>query len=205
MHYKFTLPKLHYAYDALEPYIDAATMQIHYEKHHQDYVTNLNKALEGHPELHQKSLEELLAHIKTLPEAIRTAIQNYGGGHANHSLFWLFMKRGGGGEPRGDIGSAISQQFGSFSAFQEKMNNTAKTRFGSGWAWLIMNQMGTLEVISTPNQDSPSMVGAQPLLGIDVWEHAYYLKYQNKRIDYVQAWWNTVDWSYVEDRYHSSR
>jgi Fe-Mn family superoxide dismutase len=203
MPYKFVLPPLEYAYDALEPYIDARTMQIHYEKHHQAYIDQLNEAIAPYPDLHNKSIEVLLSSLETLPEAIRTAVQNNGGGHANHSLFWKWMKPKGGGEPRGNIADALKKRFDSFSSFQNTFSTAAKKRFGSGWAWLVANHSGDLEVISTANQDSPLLQQMTPLLGIDVWEHAYYLKYQNKRVDYVAAWWHTLDWSLVDERYQS--
>jgi Fe-Mn family superoxide dismutase len=197
----YTLPKLLYAYDALEPYIDARTMEIHYTKHHQAYIDNLNKALDQYPELYKKKLENLLANLAALPEAIRTAVQNNGGGHENHSFFWLLMKKNGGGEPRGEIGNAIKKTFGSFDAFQEQFNNAAKTRFGSGWAWLSLDKNGKLVVSSTANQDTPISQGMKPIMGLDVWEHAYYLKYQNKRPDYINAWWNVINWDFIEETY----
>ncbi len=197
----FTLPPLPYPYDALEPYIDARTMEIHYTKHHQGYVNNLNKALEGYPELQNKSIEELLRGINEIPEAIRTAVRNNGGGHANHSLFWTIMKPNGGGEPTGELAEAIKATFGSFEAFKEKFSAEAAGRFGSGWAWLVMDENGKLQVYSTPNQDSPYMQGHTPILGLDVWEHAYYLKYQNRRAEYIQNWWNVVNWDQVAQYY----
>lgn len=197
----FTLPPLPYAYDALEPYIDARTMEIHYTKHHQGYVDKLNKALEGHPELQNKSIEDLLRGINEVPEAIRTAVRNNGGGHANHSLFWTIMKSNGGGEPTGELAEAIKTTFGSFEAFREKFSAEAAGRFGSGWAWLVVDENGKLQVYSTPNQDSPYMQGHTPILGLDVWEHAYYLKYQNRRAEYIQNWWNVVNWEQVAQYY----
>ncbi len=197
----FTLPPLPYPYDALEPYIDARTMEIHYTKHHQGYVNNLNKALEGYPELQNKSIEELLRGINEIPEAIRTAVRNNGGGHANHSLFWTIMKPNGGGEPTGELAEAIKATFGSFEAFKEKFSAEAAGRFGSGWAWLVMDENGKLQVYSTPNQDSSYMQGHTPILGLDVWEHAYYLKYQNRRAEYIQNWWNVVNWDQVAQYY----
>ncbi|SHK91031.1 superoxide dismutase [Rhodothermus profundi] len=197
----FTLPPLPYAYDALEPYIDARTMEIHYTKHHQGYVDKLNKALEGHPELQNKSIEDLLRGINEIPEAIRTAVRNNGGGHANHSLFWTIMKPNGGGEPTGELAEAIRSTFGSFEAFKEKFSAEAAGRFGSGWAWLVVDENGKLQVYSTPNQDSPYMQGHTPILGLDVWEHAYYLKYQNRRAEYIQNWWNVVNWEQVAQYY----
>ena len=200
----FTLPPLPYAYDALEPYIDARTMEIHHTKHHAAYVNNLNKALESAPELANKSLEELLAHnCANVPETIRTAVRNNGGGHANHSLFWELMGPKAGGQPAGKLSEAINKTFGSFEKFKEKLTEAALGRFGSGWAWLVKTPAGQLEVYSTPNQDSPLMEGKFPVLGLDVWEHAYYLKYQNRRADYVQAWWNVVNWAAVEKRFIS--
>jgi Fe-Mn family superoxide dismutase len=196
----YELPKLPYAYNALEPHIDARTMEIHHGKHHQAYITNANKALEGHEALAAKSVEALISDLNSVPENIRAAVRNNGGGHANHSMFWLSMKAGGGGEPGGALGEAINAAFGSFASFKEKFNNAGMTRFGSGWAWLSLNG-GALEVHSTPNQDSPLMEGKTPLVGCDVWEHAYYLNYQNRRADYLAAWWNVVDWDAVAARY----
>ncbi len=200
----FSLPPLPYPYDALEPYIDKLTMEIHHTKHHAGYVNNLNKALESAPELANKSLEELLANNCALvPEKIRTAVRNHGGGHINHSFFWEIMGPKAGGEPRGKIAEAIAQTFGSFEKFKEKFTEAALGRFGSGWAWLVLTPERKLEVYSTANQDSPLMEGKIPILGIDVWEHAYYLKYQHRRGDYVQAWWNVVNWAAVEKRFTS--
>lgn len=194
----FTLPPLPYAEDALEPYIDKTTMQIHHDKHHGAYVTNLNKALELAPELQNKSIEDVLANnLANVPESIKTAVRNNGGGHANHSLFWTLMKPEGGSSPTGDIQDVISSNFGSFDAFKEKFNATATTRFGSGWAWLVKDRSGKFEILSTANQDSPLMDGKTPILGLDVWEHAYYLKYQNRRPEYIGAWWNVVNWDEV--------
>jgi len=200
-----TLPPLPYAYDALEPYIDALTMEIHHTKHHATYVNNLNAALDKHPELHEVPLEVLLRNLESVPEDIRVAVRNNGGGHANHSLFWTVMKPGGGGEPTGELAEAIQATFGSFAAFKEKFSQAAATRFGSGWAWLVVNAFGKLEVYSTPNQDSPLMEGKTPILGLDVWEHAYYLKYQNRRPDYIAAWWNVVNWDEVARRYAEAK
>jgi Fe-Mn family superoxide dismutase len=196
----FGLPALTYAYDALEPYIDAQTMEIHHTKHHQGYVNNLNAALEKHPELKDKSLEELLRGVDNLPQDIRTAVRNNGGGHANHSLFWTVMKAGGGGAPTGDMLDIINKTFGSFDAFKETFSKAAATRFGSGWAWLAVTPSGELKVYSTPNQDNPIMQGDTPILGLDVWEHAYYLKYQNRRPEYIENWWNVVNWDEVTQR-----
>jgi Fe-Mn family superoxide dismutase len=198
------LPPLPYAYPALEPHIDARTMEIHHGKHHAGYVTNLNKALEGHQSLQQKSITELLGDLDSVPEAIRTAVRNNGGGHFNHSLFWKVMKKGGGGQPSGELASAIKATFGSFDDFKKKFVETALTRFGSGWAWLYVKH-GRLEIGSTPNQDSPVMDGGKPVLGLDVWEHAYYLLYQNRRPDYVQAWWNVVSWDQVAENFSKAR
>jgi Fe-Mn family superoxide dismutase len=192
------VPALPYAFDALEPHIDARTMEIHHDKHHAAYVNNLNKALEGHADLQQKSIEELLREIDRVPEAIRTAVRNNGGGHANHSLFWQIMGPGAGGRPSGALASAIDRDLGGFDAFKEKLTSSAVGQFGSGWGWLVLSG-GKLEVFGRPNQDSPWMEGKQPLLGVDVWEHAYYLKYQNRRPDYLAAWWNTVNWKKVEE------
>src|SRR5690349_4786523 len=194
----FTLPPLPYAPDVLEPYIDKMTMEIHHGKHHGAYVTNLNKALESAPELANKSLEELLANnCATVPENIRTAVRNNGGGHANHSFFWPIMAPKTGGPPTGDIASIINSNFGSFDSFKEKFNAAAAGRFGSGWAWLTKDSSGKFEISSTANQDSPLMEGKKPIIGLDVWEHAYYLKYQNRRPEYVAAWWNVVNWTEI--------
>ena len=200
-----TLPDLPYPHDALEPYIDARTMQIHHGKHHQGYVTKLNKALEEHPNLQSKSVQELLRDIKSVPEDIRTAVRNNGGGHANHSLFWPIMSPDGGGEPSGELADAINSTFGSFSSFKEQFASAATGQFGSGWAWLGLKQDGALHIHGTPNQDSPLMDNHKPILGVDVWEHAYYLKYQNKRADYVEAWWNVVNWDQVAKNYAKAR
>ncbi len=195
----FALPELGYAYDALEPHIDARTMEIHYTKHHQTYVDKLNEAIGKHSELAKKNVEELLKDIKAVPEDIRTAVQNHGGGHHNHSLFWESMKPGGAKAPAGPLAEAIDRTFGGFNDFKVKLTEVALGRFGSGWGWLV-KKGDKLEVYSTANQDSPLMEGKVPLLGIDVWEHAYYLKYQNKRPDYVAAWWNVVNWEVVASR-----
>ncbi len=200
----FTLPKLPYAYDALEPHIDARTMEIHYTKHHQGYVNNANAALEKHAELSGKSVEDLLRDLASVPEDIRTAIRNNAGGHANHSLFWTIMKKGGGGKPSGDLAAMIDKTFGGFDGFKEKFETAAKTRFGSGWAWLSVKKGGALVISSTANQDSPISEGLTPILGLDVWEHAYYLKYQNKRPDYVSAFWNVVNWDEVAKRFQAA-
>ena len=197
------VPQLTYSFDALEPHIDARTMEIHHDKHHAAYVANLNKALEQAPGLATVSVEDLLRAIDTVPESIRGAVRNHGGGHANHSLFWAVMGPGGGGSPSGELALALDKAFGSFTTFQEKLSGAASGQFGSGWGWLVLNQ-GRLEVIARPNQDSPLMEGKTPLLGVDVWEHAYYLLYQNRRPDYLKAWWNTVRWDKVADRYRKA-
>ncbi|MDR0788265.1 MAG: superoxide dismutase [Gemmatimonadota bacterium] len=194
---EFKLPELPYAFDALEPYIDARTMEIHHGKHHAAYVANLNKALSSHPELADRSLEDLLRAIEGLPADIRTAVRNNGGGHANHSLFWKIMAPNAGGEPGGVIGEAIRARFGDFASFREKFAASGAGRFGSGWVWLVADGSG-VDLLDLPNQDSPLMQGKVPVLGLDVWEHAYYLNYQNRRPDYITAWWNTVNWSAVE-------
>ena len=193
----FTLPPLPYPADALEPHIDKTTMEIHHDKHHGTYVTNLNKALESAPDWQNKSIEEILANINSVPESIRTAVRNNGGGHANHLLFWNLLSAKGGGAPKGNIESVISSNFGSFDSFKEKFNAAATGRFGSGWAWLVKDGSGKFEITSTANQDSPFMEGKTPVLGLDVWEHAYYLKYQNRRPEYIAAWWNVVNWDEV--------
>ncbi|HVT59353.1 MAG TPA: superoxide dismutase [Thermoanaerobaculia bacterium] len=199
------VPALPYSFDALEPHIDARTMEIHHDKHHAAYVTNLNKALDGHPQLQQKSVEELLRGIDGVPDAIRGAVRNHGGGHANHSLFWRIMGPGGGGSPSGELAAAIERDLGGFASLKEKLTNAATGQFGSGWGWLVAAG-GKLEVIARPNQDSPLMEGKTPILGVDVWEHAYYLKYQNRRPDYLAAWWNTVSWTAVAERFsHATR
>lgn len=196
----FTLPPLPYASDALEPYIDKTTMEIHHDKHHGAYVTNLNKALESAPALAGKSVEELLAHnLQIVPDNIKTAVRNNGGGHANHSFFWPILSAKAGGAPSGNIASVIQSNFGSFDAFKEKFNAAATTRFGSGWAWLVKDSAEKFEIFSTANQDSPLMEGKTPILGLDVWEHAYYLKYQNRRPEYIAAWWNVVNWDEVNN------
>jgi len=193
----FTLPPLPYASDALEPHIDKQTMEIHHGKHHAAYVNNLNKALESAPDLANKSVEDLLANnLAAVPESIRTAVRNNGGGHANHSLFWTLLAANAGGAPKGEIENVITSTFGSFNAFKEKFAAAAAGRFGSGWAWLVKSGSG-FEITSTANQDSPLMEGKKPILGLDVWEHAYYLKYQNRRPDYIAAWWNVINWDEV--------
>ena len=201
----FELPPLPYDYNALEPYIDTQTMQIHHDKHHQAYVTNVNNALQGHDQLAAMSVDDLLRNIKQVPESIRTAVQNNAGGHSNHSMFWNIMTPNGGGEPTGNLASAIQQVFGSFDAFKTAFNDAGTKRFGSGWAWLVLDTNGKLQVISTANQDSPLMSGMYPVMGNDVWEHAYYLKYQNRRPEYLNAWWNVVNWDAIAHRYEQGR
>ena len=200
----YQLPKLPYGYDALEPHIDARTMEIHYTKHHQTYINNVNAALEKYPALAEKSVEDLISDLSAIPEDIRTAVRNNGGGHANHSLFWTIMGPKAGGEPTGELADAIKSTFGGFDGFKDQFSKAATGRFGSGWAWLIVKD-GKLEVSSTPNQDNPLMdvaeVKGTPILGVDVWEHAYYLKYQNKRADYLAAFWNVVNWNKVSERF----
>jgi len=200
----YELPKLPYAYDALEPHIDKETMNIHHTKHHNTYITNVNAALEGHDDLSSKTIEELISDLNAVPENIRTAVRNNGGGHANHSLFWQLMTPNGTGAPTGALAEAIDSKFGSFDEFKSKFENAGKTRFGSGWAWLTVSN-GELEVTSTANQDSPLSEGKTPILGVDVWEHAYYLKYQNKRPDYLAAFWNVVNWDEVSKRYEAAK
>ena len=199
------LPPLPYAFDALEPHVDARTMEIHHGKHHAGYVAKLNGALEKHPDLAGRSVEELLRDLSRVPEGIRTAVRNNGGGHANHSLFWPILTGNGGGAPDGDIGSAIDTAFGSFESFKERFSDAAATRFGSGWAWLSVDGAGKLVLGSTPNQDSPLSEGLTPIFGLDVWEHAYYLKYQNRRPEYIQAFWNVVNWQQVEQNLKATR
>lgn len=200
----FELPNLPYAFDALEPHIDAKTMEIHHDKHHNTYVTGLNDALAGKAEFEGKTVEEIIANLDAVPEAVRTAVRNNGGGHANHSLFWESLAANAGGTPTGELAAAIDAKFGSFDAFKEQFAAAAKTRFGSGWAWLSLAN-GELEISSTPNQDSPIMEGKTPLLGLDVWEHAYYLNYQNRRPDYISAFWNVVNWDKVAERFAAAK
>lgn len=200
----FQLPALPYPNNALEPHIDALTMEIHHDRHHNTYVTNLNAALEKAPELQNKSIDELLTDLNAVPEAIRTAVRNNGGGHANHTLFWEVIGPNGGGAPTGALAAAIDSELGGFDKFKEDFAAAATTRFGSGWAWLVVKD-GKLAVTSTPNQDNPISEGATPILGLDVWEHAYYLNYQNKRPDYIKAFWNVVNWEEVGKRYESSK
>jgi Fe-Mn family superoxide dismutase len=198
------LPPLPYPTNALEPYIDATTMEIHHGRHHNTYVTNLNNALANYPELQSKTVEELISDLNAVPEAIRTAVRNNGGGHANHTLFWQILSPNGGGTPTGALAAAIDSELGGFEKFKETFSNAAATRFGSGWAWLAVSPEGKLKVYSLPNQDSPLMEGDTPILGLDVWEHAYYLKYQNKRPDYIAAFWNIVNWEEVGKRYEAA-
>jgi superoxide dismutase, Fe-Mn family len=200
----FSVPPLPYPFDALEPHIDAKTMEIHHDKHHGAYVTNLNKALEGHADLQSKSLEDLLKNLDSLPDSIRNAVRNNAGGHWNHSLFWTQMKKGGGGEPKGDLAAAIKSTFGSFADFQAKFAAAGVGRFGSGWAWLLVKD-GKLVIDSTPNQDTPISLNGKAVLGLDVWEHAYYLKYQNRRPDYIAAWWNVVNWDSAAEQYATAK
>ena len=197
----YSLPPLPYAFDALEPTIDAQTMEIHHDKHHATYVTNLNAALEGNDELLNMDPVELIRNLDRVPEDKRTAVRNNGGGHVNHSLFWTILGPNGGGQPTGAFADAVNRDFGSFDAMKDAVAKAGAARFGSGWAWVILNASGKLEVVSTPNQDSPYMDGQTPILGVDVWEHAYYLKYQNRRPEYLGAWWNAINWSAVNDRY----
>ncbi len=197
------LPKLDYPYDALEPYIDARTMEIHYSKHHAGYVAKTNAALEGYPDLQEKPLETLLADLNQVPEAIRTAVCNNGGGVANHSLFWKIMAPDAGGAPQGALADAIEAAFGGFDSFRESFSSAAGGVFGSGWAWLVKDSSGGLQILTTPNQDTPLSQGLTPILNLDVWEHAYYLKYQNRRPEYIQAWWRVVNWAEVSRRYES--
>lgn len=200
----FELPELPYSYDALEPHIDARTMEIHHAKHHQTYVDKLNAALKDEPELAEESIEVLLADLEAIPEKIRTAVRNHGGGHANHSLFWTIMGGSAGGEPSGELQKAIEKAFGDFTAFQKQFTDAAAGQFGSGWAWVIIDDE-KLKIMTTPNQDSPLSSGHMPILGLDVWEHAYYLKYQNKRPDYISAWWNIVNWEEVQRLYEEAK
>jgi Fe-Mn family superoxide dismutase len=200
----FELPALPYEYDALEPYIDKETMNIHHTKHHNTYVTNLNNALEGNTDLLSKTVEEVIANLNDVPEAVRTAVRNNGGGHANHSLFWQILAPNAGGEPSGSLADAIKGKFGSYEGFKEEFTKAATGRFGSGWAWLSVNN-GQLEVSSTPNQDSPIMEGKTPILGLDVWEHAYYLKYQNRRPEYITNFFNVINWAEVTKRFEGAK
>lgn len=200
----YTLPPLPYPADALEPYIDKMTMEIHHGRHHKAYVDNVNKALEGHPDLAKLPIEQLLREIKKVPENIRQTVINNGGGHANHTMFWEIMAKDAGGKPSGPLADEIKKTFGDFAAFQQQLKQAGVSRFGSGWGWLVLAD-GKLQIISTPNQDSPYMNGQIPILGVDVWEHAYYLKYQNKRPDYIDAWWNVVNWNAIADRFSKAK
>jgi superoxide dismutase, Fe-Mn family len=200
----FKLPDLPYAANALEPHIDEETMNIHHGKHHNTYVTKLNDALEGHSDLQNKSIEELLTDLNSLPDEIKTPVRNNGGGHYNHTIFWQLMSPDGGGEPKGELADAINSKFGSFDKFKEEFKNAGVGRFGSGWAWLVVSN-GELEITSTPNQDTPISDGKTPVLGVDVWEHAYYLKYQNKRPDYLEAFFNVINWEEVAKRYENAK
>ena len=200
-----SLPDLPYSYDALEPFIDTQTMEIHHQKHHNAYVTKLNSALETSSEWQGKDVEEIIKNLNSVPESIRTAVRNNGGGHFNHTIFWNIMGANAGGEPGGDLATSINDDFGSFSEFKEKFSSAAANRFGSGWAWLVLDPSGKLTVLSTPNQDNPITEDFKPLMGLDVWEHAYYLKYQNRRPEYIENWWNVVNWSAVADRFDSLR
>jgi superoxide dismutase, Fe-Mn family len=201
----FTLPPLRYDYKALEPYIDAATMQFHHDKHHAAYVKNLNDAVNKYPQLKNKTAEQLIQNLNSLPEDIRKTVKNNGGGHINHTMFWEIMGPNGGGQPKGAIAAAITQSFGNFDSFKKEFNEAGTKRFGSGWAWLVRTKDGKLQVTSTANQDSPLMEGMYPIMGNDVWEHAYYLKYQNKRADYLTAWWNVVNWTEVNKRFEKAK
>jgi Fe-Mn family superoxide dismutase len=201
----YQLPKLPYSYDALEPYIDARTMEIHHTKHHQTYINNVNAALEKYPALAEKSVEDLIRDLNAVPEEIRTVVRNNGGGHANHSLFWTIMGPKAGGEPSGELADAIKSAFGGFDGFKDQFSKAAAGRFGSGWAWLSVDKSGKLVLSSTPNQDSPLSEGLTPILGLDVWEHAYYLHYQNRRPDYIAAWWNVVNWKQVASNFASAK
>jgi len=201
----FEVPPLPYDYNALEPYIDTQTMQLHHDKHHAAYVNNLNAALQNAPQLASLAIDDLIRRISDVPESIRTAVRNNGGGHLNHSMFWQIMTPNGGGAPSGELGNAINSTFGSFDQFKAAFNDAGVKRFGSGWAWLILDASGKLQIISTANQDSPLIDGNYPIMGNDVWEHAYYLKYQNRRPDYLNAWWNVVNWNEIEKRYQQAK
>jgi Fe-Mn family superoxide dismutase len=201
----FTLPPLPYPANALEPHIDTKTMEIHHGKHHQAYMDNLNKALDGHPDLQAMSIGDLMRNLSKVPDAIKAPVRNNGGGHANHSMFWQIMGPGAGGQPTGEVADAIKSTFGDFAAFQAKLKDAALTQFGSGWAWLVVDKGGKLQVVKTPNQDTPLSDGHTPILGVDVWEHAYYLKYQNLRAKYVDEWWNVVNWKAVAERFAKAK
>ena len=200
----FEVPPLPYAYEALEPYIDSQTMHLHHDKHHQAYVDNFNAAIQKAPELNGKSAEDILRNLNSAPEAVRTAVRNNGGGHVNHSMFWAIMAPNAGGPPTGTVAEAIKSTFGDFAQFQEKFNDAGVKQFGSGWAWLVLGN-GGLQVISTPNQDNPLSQGLKPIMGNDVWEHAYYLKYQNRRAEYLKAWWNVVNWAEINKRFEAAK
>jgi Fe-Mn family superoxide dismutase len=201
----YELPSLSYPFNALEPHIDAKTMEIHHDKHHQAYITNANKALEGHPDLAAKPVDELLADLNKVPEAIRTALRNNAGGHSNHTFFWKIIGPNAGGAPKGKLAEAINSTFGGLDKFKEELEKAAISRFGSGWAWLVVNKEGKLQVTSTANQDSPISEGLKPVIGVDVWEHAYYLLYQNRRPDYLKAWWNVVNWDQAEKNFQAAK
>ena len=201
----YELPPLPYPFNALEPHIDAKTMENHHDKHHQAYITNANNALKDHPDLAAKPVDELIANLSQVPESIRTVVRNNAGGHSNHSFFWKIMAPNAGGAPKGKLAEAITATFGSVDAFKEKFQAAGASRFGSGWAWLVVNKEGKLEITSTPNQDSPIMEGLKPVIGIDVWEHSYYLLYQNKRPDYLKAWWNVVNWDQAEKNFSAGK
>ena len=201
----FTVPALPYPYDALEPHIDKETMTIHHDKHHAAYINNLNAAIEKHPELGSKSAEELIANLSAVPDDVRTAVRNNGGGHVNHSMFWTIMGPNAGGDPKGPLGDAIKNTFGDLETFKTQFNDAGVKQFGSGWAWLVLTRDGKLQITSTPNQDNPMSAGLAPIMGNDVWEHAYYLKYQNRRPDYLKAWWNVVNWEAVSKRFDAAK
>ncbi|MES2462490.1 MAG: superoxide dismutase [Armatimonadota bacterium] len=201
----YTLPPLPYPYEALEPHIDTLTMQIHHDKHHQAYVTNLNNAVKEHPDLQAKSPEQLIKDLDSVPEPVRAAVRNNGGGHVNHTFFWEILTPGGAKEPSGELSTAIQQAFGTLDALKAAVNDAGAKRFGSGWAWVVSDAAGALSVVSTPNQDSPLTDGKTPILGVDVWEHAYYLKYQNKRPDYLAAWWSVLNWDKVAENYSKAK
>ena len=200
----YELPPLSYPFNALEPHIDAKTMEIHHDKHHQAYITNANNALKDHPDLAAKPVDELIANLSQVPESIRNVVRNNAGGHSNHSFFWKIMGPNAGGTPKGKLADAINSTFGGFDAFKEKLQAAGASRFGSGWAWLVVNKEGKLEITSTPNQDSPIMEGLKPVIGVDVWEHSYYLKHQNRRPQYIEAFWSVVNWDYVGERYQKA-
>jgi Fe-Mn family superoxide dismutase len=202
---EFTLPPLPYPYEALEPHIDTETMKIHHDKHHQAYVTNLNNALKEHPEFYEKTPEWIVKNLNAVPEGVRTAVRNNAGGHVNHTMFWEIMAPGGSKEPTGALAEAIKTTFGDFETLKKQINEAGVKRFGSGWSWLVADASGKLSVVSTPNQDTPLMEGHHPILGVDVWEHAYYLKYQNRRPDYLAAWWNVVNWDVVGKRFDAAK